>query len=76
MNRYLFFRTIHIFSSNILFGTGIWTAFFMWWANQNGNTTEKSFIAKTTVIADFQFTLPGVIIQPLTGIILITNGKL
>lgn len=31
---YLFIKTIHIISSTILFGTGIGTAFFMWWANK------------------------------------------
>ncbi|MFV9876023.1 MAG: DUF2269 family protein [Rickettsiales endosymbiont of Dermacentor nuttalli] len=30
MNWYYIFKTIHIISSTILFGTGIGIAFFMW----------------------------------------------
>lgn len=71
MDWYLFIRAIHIISSTILFGTGIGIAFFMWWVNRDGNLAAKVFVAKTVVIADFLFTLPAVIIQPLTGIILI-----
>lgn len=71
MDWYLLTRTIHIISSTILFGTGLGIAFFMWWTNRNGDLAAKVFVAKTVVIADFLFTLPAVIIQPITGIILV-----
>ena len=71
MDWYLFTKTIHIISSTILFGNGLGIAFFMWWANKKGDLAAKVFAAKSTVIADFFFTLPAVIIQPLTGVILI-----
>ncbi|MEY4463893.1 MAG: hypothetical protein RLZZ81_864 [Pseudomonadota bacterium] len=68
---YLFIKTIHIISSTILFGTGIGTAFFMWWANKTGDLNAKAYAARTTVIADLLFTTPTVIIQPVSGIILV-----
>ncbi len=71
MDWYLIIKTVHIISSTILFGTGIGIAFFMWWTNKKGDLAAKVFVAKTTVLADFIFTLPIVIIQPITGIILI-----
>jgi uncharacterized membrane protein len=71
MDWYLITKTIHIISATILFGTGIGIAFFMWWANKKGDLAAKVFATNATVIADFIFTLPSVIIQPITGIILI-----
>ncbi|MFV9936120.1 MAG: DUF2269 family protein [Rickettsia endosymbiont of Haemaphysalis japonica] len=67
---YLFIKTMHI-SSTILFGTGIGTAFFMWWANKTGDLNATAYAARTTVIADLLFTTPTVIIQPVSGIILV-----
>lgn len=71
MDWYFIIRTMHILSSTILFGTGIGIAFFMLWANKRGDLAAKVFAFNTTVVADFIFTLPSVIIQPITGIILI-----
>ncbi|XVN43569.1 MAG: DUF2269 family protein [Candidatus Rickettsia vulgarisii] len=48
-------KTIHIISSTILFGTGIGTAFFMWWANKTGDLAAKAYAARTTVITDFLY---------------------
>jgi uncharacterized membrane protein len=68
---YFFIKTIHIISATILFGTGLGIAFFMWWANKTGDLAAKVYAAKTTVLADFLFTTPSVIIQPISGVILI-----
>jgi uncharacterized membrane protein len=35
---------------------------------------EKYFAARFTVLADYVFTAPAVVLQPLTGILLIING--
>ena len=71
MDWYFFIKTIHIISATILFGTGLAIAFFMWWANKTGDLAAKVYAAKTTVLADFLFTTPSVIIQPISGVILI-----
>jgi len=68
---YFLVKTIHIISSTLLFGTGLGIAFFMWWAHKTGGLPEKVYATRTTVLADFIFTLPSVIIQPLSGIALV-----
>ncbi|WP_255374137.1 DUF2269 family protein [Rickettsia sp. Tenjiku01] len=67
---YLFIKTMHIISSTTLFGTGIGTAFFMWWANKTGDLNATAYTARTT-IADLLFTTPTVIMQPVSDIILV-----
>ncbi|UTW44660.1 DUF2269 domain-containing protein [bacterium SCSIO 12696] len=71
MNIYLAIKTLHILSSTVLFGTGIGIAFFMFRSMRANNLHEKLYAAKNTVLADCLFTLPAVIIQPLSGIALI-----
>ncbi len=64
---YLLIKTIHIISSTLLFGTGLGSAFYLWRANQSKDLPSMLFAAKNVVIADWLFTTPSVIIQPLTG---------
>tara|TARA_A200000113_G_scaffold219899_1_gene229235 strand:+ start:295 stop:762 length:468 start_codon:yes stop_codon:yes gene_type:complete len=71
MNLYLIIKTIHILSSTILFGTGIGIAFFMFRSMFTDNMHEKFYAARNTVLADYLFTFPAVIIQPLSGVALI-----
>jgi len=71
MDFYTLVKTLHILSSTILFGTGIGIAFFMFRSWFTHSTQEKLYAAKNTVLADYLFTFPAVIIQPLSGIALI-----
>jgi uncharacterized membrane protein len=50
----------------VLFGTGLGIAFFFWSARRDDDPA-RLFAARTTVVADFLFTLPAVILQPITG---------
>ena len=36
MNAYVLLKTVHILSSTLLFGTGLGTAFFMWFTHRTG----------------------------------------
>lgn len=74
MDWYFVIKTLHILSSTILFGTGIGIAFFMFRSYFTDNINEKFYAAKNTVLADYIFTFPAVIIQPLTGVWLIHLG--
>lgn len=74
MDWYFTIKTLHIISSTILFGTGLGIAFFMLVSHFTDNLQEKFFAARTTVLADYLFTAPAVIIQPLTGFWLISQG--
>lgn len=71
MSIYFFIKTLHILSATILFGTGIGTAFFFLRSHFTDNIQEKFYAARNTVLADYLFTFPAVIIQPLTGFWLI-----
>jgi uncharacterized membrane protein len=71
---YALIKTVHIISSTILFGTGLGTAFFMFCSRFAPDLHEKYFAARTAVLADWIFTAPAVIIQPLTGMMLIRLG--
>jgi uncharacterized membrane protein len=65
---YFILKYIHILSATFLFGTGIGTAFFMLLAYLSKNITTLQNTTKHVVMADWIFTTPSVIIQPITGI--------
>ena len=67
---YLMLKYIHILSATILFGTGMGTAFFMLMAYFSNDIQAIRITTKHVVLADTFFTLPTVIIQPITGIYL------
>ncbi len=71
MDLYLIVKTVHILSATILFGTGIGIAFFMLCSFFTENIQEKFYAARFTVIADYCFTAPSVVIEPLSGVWLI-----
>lgn len=71
MEWYFLLKTLHIISSTILFGTGIGIAFFMFRSWCSNDIQQKLFAANNTVTADLFFTLPAVVVQPLSGIALI-----
>lgn len=68
MDPYLTARWLHILSSTVLFGTGIGTAFQMVWAMRQGKVETIHSVASGVVIADWIFTTPAGLIQPITGI--------
>jgi uncharacterized membrane protein len=70
----LFVKTLHILSATVLFGTGAGIAFFMLKGHLSHAPAARRFAAATTVHADFLFTLPAVIVQPLTGAWLVWKG--
>lgn len=74
VDAYILVKTVHIISSTLLFGTGLGTAFFFWRAHAAANASGRLVAARTTVLADFAFTLPAVIVQPLTGAWLIVHS--
>lgn len=71
MDPYLLARWLHILSATVLFGTGIGTAFQMVWAMRTGKVETVHSVASGVVWADWLFTTPAGIVQPLTGLWLI-----
>lgn len=68
MDEYTLLKTIHILSSTLLFGTGLGTAFHGWMANRTGPLAARRVVNRNVVLADWLFTTPAVIIQPVTGV--------
>lgn len=71
MTLYFLLKLIHILSATILFGTGLGTAFQMWTVHLSGDPRAVAAVAHNVVRADFLFTTPAVIVQPVTGYLLI-----
>jgi uncharacterized membrane protein len=63
-------KLIHILSSTLLLGTGLGSVFYLWRANQSGNISALATTIKNVVIADWVFTTPAIIIQPITGLLM------
>jgi uncharacterized membrane protein len=74
MNTYLIIKWLHILSSTILFGTGIGIAFFKWTVDRSGNVKAIRIVNERTVFADWVFTTPAVLVQPLSGAMLVYLG--
>jgi len=67
MTLYFLVKYLHVLGAIVILGTGTGIAFFMLMAHR---TREAAFIARTSavvVIADALFTLSAVILQPVTG---------
>jgi uncharacterized membrane protein len=64
---YLVIKWLHVLSSTVLFGTGLGSAFYMFFTNRSAEVRAIAIVARRVVIADWLFTTPTAIIQPLTG---------
>jgi uncharacterized membrane protein len=64
---YLTIKFLHVVSSTLLFGTGLGSAFYMFFTNRSGDVRAIAVVARRVVWADWLFTTPTAIIQPLTG---------
>ena len=68
MSLYLLIKTAHILSSVALVGTGLGSAFYLFCANRSNSVEAQAVVARFVVFADWIFTTPAMIVQPLTGI--------
>jgi uncharacterized membrane protein len=69
---YLVWKWLHILSSTLLFGTGIGTAFFMFFTNRSGDVRAIAVVTRRVVTADWIFTATTVVFQPLSGWIMMS----
>jgi uncharacterized membrane protein len=71
---YLWLKYLHIIGSTLLFGTGLGTAFHMWCTHRTGDAKGIAIAGRNTVWADWLFTAPAVVLQPVTGFLLAHMG--
>ena len=67
---YLTLKTLHILSMVLLFGTGLGSAFYKWMADRSGQVAHIAVTNRHVVLADWCFTTPTVIFQPISGAIM------
>lgn len=65
---YITLKTLHILSLVLLFGTGLGSAFYKWMADRSGNVAHIAVTNRHVVLADWLFTTPTVIFQPISGV--------
>jgi uncharacterized membrane protein len=67
---YLIVKWIHVMSSTLLFGTGLGSAFYMFFVNRSRNVNAIAVVCRRVVWADWLFTTPTAILQPASGVYL------
>lgn len=70
MEYYLILKLIHILAAVVVTGTGAGIAFFMFMANRSNNAQAIYITTKHVILGDWIFTTPAVIIQIITGLLL------
>jgi uncharacterized membrane protein len=72
MTTYLILKWLHILSSVLLVGTGFGSAFYLYFTHRTRNTQAIAAVSRLVVKADFWFTTPTILIQPITGFALLS----
>jgi uncharacterized membrane protein len=67
---YLVVKWLHILSSTVLFGTGLGTAYYMFFASLSRDARAAAVVMRHGVRADWVFTGTTVVFQPLSGLYL------
>jgi uncharacterized membrane protein len=67
MTLFFVIEYLHVLGAIVILGTGAGIAFFMLMAHRSGNAEFIARTAATVVIADMIFTLTAVLLQPVTG---------
>ena len=74
MDAYTLWKTAHVISAAVVFGTGLGIAFFAWFgyrrAMKIGEIDGLRSVLRLTVIADACFTAPAVVFQFISGLVL------
>src|SRR5204862_6947572 len=65
---YLIAKWLHILSSTLLFGTGLGSAYYMFFASLTRDPRTIATVVRYVVIADWLFTTTTIIFQPLSGL--------
>jgi uncharacterized membrane protein len=68
---YFVLKFVHVVAAAGLLGTGAGIAFFMLVAHLRGNPVVIAGVARIVVLADFLFTATAVVVQPVTGALLV-----
>lgn len=73
MSLYEILKLIHVLSATLILGTGLGTAYFLWMAHLSGDIHTLRKTAHHAILADWIFTTPAVVVQPITGVLLMNQ---
>lgn len=65
---YLVAKWLHILSSTVLFGTGLGSAYYMFFASLTRQPATVAVVVRQVVWADRLFTTTTIVFQPLSGV--------
>lgn len=71
IDAYILLKLVHVLSAAVLFGTGAGIAFFMVRARRTRDPAVAAAVGRMVVLADFLFTATAVVVQPVSGLLLI-----
>lgn len=63
-------KFLHVLSSTLLFGTGVGTAFYLFFISRTRDARVVAVVARHVVAADWIFTATTIVFQPASGIYL------
>jgi uncharacterized membrane protein len=75
MTWYFIVKYLHVLGAIAILGTGTGIAFFMLMAHRSGDAAFIARTAATVVIADLLFTASAVVLQPITGGVLMAMSS-
>lgn len=64
---FLVLKWLHVLSSTVLFGTGLGSAYYMFFASRTRDPRTISTVVGHVVVADAIFTTTTIVFQPLSG---------
>ena len=67
---YLIVKWLHVLSSTVLFGTGLGSAYYMFFASLSRRPDAAAVVVRHVVWADWLFTTTTIVFQPLSGLYL------
>ena len=67
---YLIVKWLHVLSSTLLFGTGIGSAYYLFFTSRTRDPRAVAVVASQVVKADWLFTGTSIVFQPLSGLYL------
>lgn len=73
---YLVVKWLHILSSTVLFGTGLGSAYYMFFTSLTRKPVAVAVVVREVVWADWAFTTTTILFQPLSGLYLVHLLKL
>jgi uncharacterized membrane protein len=67
VNAILVVKWLHVLSSTLLFGTGVGSAFYLFFVSRTRDVHAVAVVSRWVVVADWWFTATTIVFQPLSG---------